>query len=59
VDKVFVIDVIDLLGLHNFVLVEKLERDVLAGFLVLGHLHLPETTCMDYFIPFPRMRPTS
>ena len=43
-DEVFIIDVIDLLGLDDFTLVEQLQRHVLAGLLVLGDLDLAETT---------------
>jgi len=42
VDEVLVVDVVDLLGLHDFVFVEQFEGDVLAGLLVFGHFHLAE-----------------
>lgn len=43
-DKVLVVDVVDLLGLHDLVLVEKFEGDILAGLLILSHLDLAEST---------------
>lgn len=42
VDEVFIIDVVDLLGLDNLALVEEFECNVLSGLFVLGHLHLTE-----------------
>ena len=44
VNEVLVIDVIDLLGLHDFMFVEEFECYVLAGLLILGDLDLAETT---------------
>lgn len=44
VDVILVVDVVDLLGLDDFVLAEQLEGHVFAGLLVFGHLHLTETT---------------
>jgi hypothetical protein len=44
VHEVLVVNVIYLLSLHDFVFVEEFEGDILAGLLVLGHLHLAETT---------------
>jgi len=42
VHEVLVIDVIDLLCLHDFVFVEKFESHILPRLLVLGYLNLPE-----------------
>ena len=43
-DKVLVVDVVDLLGLHDLMLVEQLQGHILSGLLVLGDLHLSEST---------------
>ena len=40
--EVFIIDVVDLLGLDDLAFVEQLEGYVLAGLLVLGNLDLTE-----------------
>jgi hypothetical protein len=44
VHEVFVIDVIDLLGLDDLALVQKLQSHILSGLFILGHLDLSETT---------------
>lgn len=48
VDEVLVVDVVDLLGLHDLMLVEQLESHVLASLLVLGHLHLAEASLAEH-----------
>ena len=42
--KVLVIDVVNLLRLHDFVLVEQFQGHVLAGLFVLGDFDLTEST---------------
>jgi hypothetical protein len=42
VDKVLVVDMVDLLGLHDFVFAQQFECHVLSGLFVLGHLDLAE-----------------
>jgi hypothetical protein len=59
VDEVLVVDVVDLLGLHDLVLVEQFECHILASFLVLGDLDLAEAPYVKRVVPLPRMRPTS
>ena len=46
-NKVFVIDVINLLGLDDLTFVKKFEGDVLAGFFVLGHFDFTESTLSE------------
>jgi hypothetical protein len=58
VDKVLVVDVVDLLRLHDFVFVEEFESDILAGLFVLGDLDLAESTCLDLCVPLPSTLPT-
>lgn len=43
-DEVFIIDVIDLLGLDDLALIEQLQGNVLSGFFVFGNLHFTEPT---------------
>jgi hypothetical protein len=57
--KVLIIDVIYLLCLHDFVLVQQFESHIFTGLLVLRNLDLAESTCISTEIPFPRMRPIS
>jgi hypothetical protein len=57
--KIFVVDMVDLLRLHDLVLAEQLERNVFACLFVLCHLHLAETAYINAELPFPRMRPIS
>jgi hypothetical protein len=59
VHKVLVVDVIYLLGLHDFVFVEEFECDVFAGLLVLSNLNFAEATCMKKEVPLPSTRPIS
>jgi hypothetical protein len=47
VDEVFIIDVVDLLGLDDLAFVEQFERDVLSGLFVLGHFNLAEPTLTE------------
>lgn len=42
VDKILVVDVVDLLGLHDFVFAQQFECHVLSGLFVLGNLDLAE-----------------
>lgn len=44
VDEVFIINVINLLGLDDFPLVEEFQGNILSGFFVLGHLDFTEAT---------------
>jgi len=46
-NKVFIIDVINLLGLDDLTFVKKFEGDVLAGFFVLGHFDFTESTLSE------------
>ena len=59
VDEVLVVDVVDLLGLHDLMLVEEFQGDILAGLLVLGDLDLAETTWIKIEVPLPRTLPIS
>ena len=43
-DKVFVVNMVYLLSLHDFVFVEKFKCDILAGLLVLGDFDFTEAT---------------
>ncbi len=43
-DEVLIVDVVDLLSLHDLMFVEKFERHILAGLLILSHLNLAEST---------------
>jgi len=42
VHEILIIDVIDLLSLHDFVFVQKFESHIFPSLLVLGHLHFPK-----------------
>jgi hypothetical protein len=44
VDRVLVVDVIDLLRLDDVALVQQLQSEVLASLLVFGYLDFTETT---------------
>lgn len=46
-NKVFVIDVINLLGLDDLTFVKKFEGDILAGFFVLGHFDFTEAALSE------------
>ena len=46
-NKVFIIDVINLLGLDDLTFVKKFEGDILAGFFVLGHFDFTESTLSE------------
>lgn len=46
-NKVFVIDVINLLGLDDLTFVKKFEGDVLAGLFVLGHFDFTEAALSE------------
>lgn len=47
-DEVLVVDMVDLLRLHDFMLVQQLQSHILARFLILSHLDLAKAT---YFKP--------
>jgi hypothetical protein len=58
VDRVLVVDVIDLLRLDDVALVQQLQSEVLASLLVFGYLDLTEATyIVRQYIPLPRVRP--
>jgi len=59
VHAVFVVDVVNLLRIHDFLLVEKFKCIVLVGLLVLGDLDLAETTYVKIEVPLPSTRPIS
>jgi hypothetical protein len=44
VNEILIVDVIDLLGLDDLSLVEKLQGNILSGLFVFGDLNLAETT---------------
>ncbi len=46
-NKVFIIDVVDLLSLDDLALVEQFEGDVLACLFVFGDLDLAEATLAE------------
>ena len=46
VDEVLIVDVVDLLGLDDLALLEKLKGHKLPILLVLSHLDFPESTCI-------------
>ena len=43
-DIIFIVDVVNLLSLHDLVFVEKFEGNVFAGLLIPGDLDFPEAT---------------
>lgn len=45
-DEILVMHVVDLLGLDDLALLQQLQCHVFAILLVLGDLHLAETTCI-------------
>lgn len=46
-NEVLIIDVIDLLGLDNFALIEELQGDILASLLILGDFDLSKATLSE------------
>lgn len=44
VNEVLIVNMIDLLCLHDLMFVEQLQGHILPCLFVLGHLHLPKTT---------------
>jgi hypothetical protein len=47
VDEILVVDVVDLLGLHDFVFAEQFECHIFSSLFVLGHLDLAETAYIN------------
>lgn len=57
--KILIVDVVDLLRLHNLVFAEQLQCNIFACLFVLCNLHLAETAYINSELPLPRMRPIS
>lgn len=57
--EVLVINMVDLLCLHDLMLVEQLQGNVLPCFFILGDLNFPKATYMDQSLPLPSILPTS
>jgi hypothetical protein len=59
VHEVLVVDVVDLLRLHDFVLVQQFQCHVLAALFVLGHLDPAEAALVKLCVPLPSTLPIS
>jgi hypothetical protein len=54
-NKIFIINVINLLGFNDFTLVKEFQSDIFSGFFVFGYFYFAKPTLTEdssYFIIF-------